>query len=243
MRVILFSSQTYDRDSFLGEPLPEGVELQFQPARLNLDTVALAEHHEVVCAFINDDLSAPVLEHLGCKVLVLCPTTEQMLFNQSVPNPNSQLQAKPACTRKLRRALADLISPRPLRSEPGEPLSSRAPRVLCVDDNPANLLLVQTLLEDMGAKVHAVESGYAAIDAVKQETFDLVLMDVQMPGMDGRQSTEAIRQWESERHGTPLPVVALTAHAMANEKRALLQSGMDDYLTKPISERQLAQVV
>lgn len=183
------------------------------------------------------------LEHLGCKVLVLCPTTEQMLFNQSVPNPNSQLQAKPACTRKLRRALADLISPRPSRSEPGEPLSSRAPRVLCVDDNPANLLLVQTLLEDMGAKVQAVESGYAAIDAVKQETFDLVLMDVQMPGMDGRQSTEAIRQWESERHGTPLPVVALTAHAMANEKRALLQSGMDDYLTKPISERQLAQVV
>ncbi|MEG8233779.1 response regulator [Pseudomonas orientalis] len=183
------------------------------------------------------------LEHLGCKVLVLCPTTEQMLFNQSVPNPNSQLQAKPACTRKLRRSLADLISPRPLRSEPGEPLSSRAPRVLCVDDNPANLLLVQTLLEDMGAKVMAVESGYAAIDAVKQETFDLVLMDVQMPGMDGRQSTEAIRQWESERHGTPLPVVALTAHAMANEKRALLQSGMDDYLTKPISERQLAQVV
>jgi len=68
-------------------------------------------------------------------------------------------------------------------------------------------------------------------------------MDVQMPGMDGRQSTEAIRQWESERHCTPLPIVALTAHAMANEKRALLQSGMDDYLTKPISERQLAQVV
>ena len=65
MRILLFSSQTYDRDSFLGEPLPPGLELQFQPARLNLDTVALAEHHEVVCAFINDDLSAPVLEHLA----------------------------------------------------------------------------------------------------------------------------------------------------------------------------------
>jgi len=183
------------------------------------------------------------LEHLGCKVLVLCPTTEQTLFHLSVPNPHSQLQAKPACTRKLRRALADLVNPRPLRNEPGEPLSSRAPRVLCVDDNPANLLLVQTLLEDMGAKVLAVESGYAAVKAVQKEAFDLVLMDVQMPGMDGRQSTEVIRQWENERHGTPLPIVALTAHAMANEKRALLQSGMDDYLTKPISERQLAQVV
>ncbi|VVO18368.1 response regulator [Pseudomonas fluorescens] len=183
------------------------------------------------------------LEHLGCKVLVLCPTTEQTLFHLSVPNPHSQLQAKPACTRKLRRALADLVNPRPLRNEPGEPLSSRAPRVLCVDDNPANLLLVQTLLEDMGAKVLAVESGFAAVKAVQKETFDMVLMDVQMPGMDGRQSTEMIRQWENERHGTPLPIVALTAHAMANEKRALLQSGMDDYLTKPISERQLAQVV
>ncbi|MGH8334974.1 MAG: response regulator, partial [Pseudomonas sp.] len=183
------------------------------------------------------------LEHLGCKVLVLCPTTEQTLFHLSVPNPHSQLQAKPACTRKLRRALSDLVNPRQHRSEPGEPVSSRAPKVLCVDDNPANLLLVQTLLEDMGAKVLAVESGYAAVKAVQTETFDLVLMDVQMPGMDGRQSTEAIRQWESERHCTPLPIVALTAHAMANEKRALLQSGMDDYLTKPISERQLAQVV
>jgi len=183
------------------------------------------------------------LEHLGCKVLVLCPTTEQTLFHLSVPNPHSQLQAKPACTRKLRRALSDLANPRQSRTESSEPLSSRAPKVLCVDDNPANLLLVQTLLEDMGAKVLAVESGYAAIKAVQNETFDLVLMDVQMPGMDGRQSTEAIRQWESERHCTPLPIVALTAHAMANEKRALLQSGMDDYLTKPISERQLAQVV
>ncbi|MCK9797546.1 response regulator [Pseudomonas sp. MAFF 302030] len=183
------------------------------------------------------------LEHLGCKVLVLCPTTEQTLFQLTVPNPHSQLQAKPACTRKLRRALSDLVIPRQVRNEPGEPLSSRAPRVLCVDDNPANLLLVQTLLEDMGAKVLAVDSGYAALKAIQTESFDLVMMDVQMPGMDGRQSTEAIRQWESERHGTPLPIVALTAHAMANEKRALLQSGMDDYLTKPISERQLAQVV
>lgn len=183
------------------------------------------------------------IEHLGCKVLVLCPTTEQTLFHLSVPNPHSQLQAKPACTRKLRRALADLINPRPMRNDPGEPLSSRAPKVLCVDDNPANLLLVQTLLEDMGAKVLAVESGYAAVKTVQTEAFDLILMDVQMPGMDGRQTTEVIRQWESERHSTPLPIVALTAHAMANEKRALLQSGMDDYLTKPISERQLAQVV
>jgi two-component system sensor histidine kinase BarA len=81
------------------------------------------------------------------------------------------------------------------------------------------------------------------VEAVQRERFDLVLMDVQMPGMDGTQATETIRRWESEQRIDPVPIVALTAHALANEKRALLQGGMDDYLTKPIGERQLTQVV
>ena len=183
------------------------------------------------------------IEQQGCRVLVLCPTTEQALFHDSVPDAHVQLQAKPACTRKLRRALADLVNPKQLRLPANGTPSERPPRVLCVDDNPANLLLVQTLLEDLGAQVVAVDSGSAAIRAVHHDSFDLVLMDVQMPGMDGRETTEKIRHWESGQPGNALPIVALTAHAMANEKRALLQSGMDDYLTKPISERQLAQVV
>lgn len=65
MRTLIFSSQTYDRDSFLAAQLPPDIELHFQPARLNLETVALADDHPVVCAFINDDLSAPVLEQLA----------------------------------------------------------------------------------------------------------------------------------------------------------------------------------
>ena len=65
MRTILFSSQTYDRDSFTAAVQPESVQLHFQPARLSLDTAALAHGYEVVCPFINDDLSAPVLEQLA----------------------------------------------------------------------------------------------------------------------------------------------------------------------------------
>ncbi|MDD0974527.1 response regulator [Pseudomonas fontis] len=184
------------------------------------------------------------LEHFACQALVLCPTTEQALYHPYLPNAHGQLHAKPPCTRKLRRALVDLVQPR--RSSSGEvriPTGQRLPKVLCVDDNPANLLLVQTLLEDLGAEVLAVDTGLAAIKAVQDDAFDLVLMDVQMPGMDGRECTEQIRRWETGQSGAALPIVALTAHAMANEKRALLHSGMDDYLTKPISERQLAQVV
>ena len=184
------------------------------------------------------------LEQRGCQALVLCPTIDQAAFHLVVPNPHSQLQAKPACNRTLRRVLTDLISPARPQPLPGTAaLQDRPPRILCVDDNPANLLLVQTLLEDMGALVQAVDSGQAALDAIQQRSLDLVLMDVQMPGMDGRETTERIRSWEAGRPGQPLPIVALTAHAMANEKRALLHSGMDDYLTKPISERQLSQVV
>jgi len=185
------------------------------------------------------------IEALGCKCVVLCPTTEQASYHDALPEAHSytQLQGKPACTRKLQRVLVELVRPNQAYAEPAAAAPSRAAQVLCVDDNPANLLLVKTLLGDMGADVVAVDNGPAALEAVKQHSFDLVLMDVQMPGMDGRQTTEAIRQWEQASSSTPLPIVALTAHALANEKRSLLQSGLDDYLTKPISDRQLAQVV
>src|SRR5690606_8832014 len=183
------------------------------------------------------------LDQLGCKALVLCPTTELGLFHESLPDAYTQLQAKPPCTRKLHKALVELVNPQRPVNEAVVIGDTRRPQILCVDDNPANLLLVQTLLDDLGAQVKAVDSGYAAIEAVQQGCFDLVFMDVQMPGMDGREATEAIRQWEIEEGRGATPIIALTAHALANEKRALLQSGMDDYLTKPINERQLAQVV
>ena len=219
-----------------------------------LEQVSQARHTEAIeLAVISASLAelppqqlAPRLwdlERLGCKALVLCPTTEQASYHEALPDSHLQLQAKPACTRKLLRGLAELLGPRQPTAQSQAIAPSRAPQILCVDDNPANLLLVRTLLDDLGAEVLAVDSGQAAVDAVQQQAFDLVFMDVQMPGMDGRQATEAIRRWEQERERSPLPIIALTAHALANEKRALLQSGMDDYLTKPINERQLAQVV
>ncbi|MGP0174522.1 response regulator [Pseudomonas sp. NCHU5208] len=184
------------------------------------------------------------LEQLGCKALVLCPTTELGQYHDALPDAHRQLQAKPPRTRQLHKTLMDMLCPqRQINESISSPGSSRQPHVLCVDDNPANLLLVQTLLEHLGAQVCAVDSGHAALETLQQRSFDLVFMDVQMPGMDGRQTTEAIRQWETTHSQPPTPIIALTAHALANEKRSLLQSGMDDYLTKPISERQLSQVV
>ncbi|MES2919599.1 MAG: response regulator [Pseudomonadota bacterium] len=117
-------------------------------------------------------------------------------------------------------------------------------RVLAVDDNPANLKLVCTLLADLQVEVAAASDGYEAIRLCKEIAFDLVYMDIQMPGLSGLEATRAIREHESASGARKrLPIVALTAHAMANEREALLKSGMDDYLTKPVQESQLAHML
>lgn len=229
-------------ESFAGlQPLLEAVSQQHQHERpLSLAVLGITAEQlppEALAQHIWD------LDRLGCKTLVLCPTTELGLFHESLPDAYTQLQAKPPCTRKLHKALVEMLCPQRAPGEPSAPVNGRRPQILCVDDNPANLLLVQTLLDDLGAQVTAVDSGFAAIEAVQHGSFDLVFMDVQMPGMDGRQATEAIRQWEGEQGRSATPIIALTAHALANEKRTLLQSGIDDYLTKPINERQLCQVI
>ncbi|WP_438800822.1 response regulator, partial [Acinetobacter baumannii] len=124
-----------------------------------------------------------------------------------------------------------------MTTTPPPPPPPRIVRVLVVDDQPlmrSGFSMMLSAEEDIEVVGDAAD-GAAAIEACRQLRPDVVLMDVQMPGMDGRQTTEAIRQWESSHGQAALPIIALTAHALANEKRALLQTGMDDYLTKPIT--------
>jgi PAS domain S-box-containing protein len=112
---------------------------------------------------------------------------------------------------------------------PPRPLS-----ILLAEDHPANRLLAVRLLERLGHRVRAVEDGRAAVQATQEERFDLVLMDVQMPELDGLDATRAIRAAESA-HTPRLPIVALTAHAFEHDRQRCLAAGMDGYLTKPIS--------
>ena len=109
--------------------------------------------------------------------------------------------------------------------------------ILAVDDYEPNLKLVKALLEGMNLKVHTAKSGSEALDAVKLHHFDLILMDIQMPEMDGVECTLAIRKLQGSSRRTP--VIALTAHALLSEREHLLSSGLDDYLTKPINEQEL----
>ncbi|HTX51208.1 MAG TPA: response regulator [Caulobacteraceae bacterium] len=111
-------------------------------------------------------------------------------------------------------------------------------RVLLAEDNPINAILATALLRREGAAVTHVENGEAALAALADDAFDLVLMDVRMPGLSGLETTRALRA-----RGVATPVVALTANAFDNDRRACLEAGMDDFLVKPLSPDALRNVL
>ncbi len=111
---------------------------------------------------------------------------------------------------------------------------------MAVDDNPANLKLIGTLLAEQVEHTLLCESGEEAIALARDNVLDLILMDIQMPNIDGIRTSELIHQMP---HHTSTPIVAVTAHAISGEREHLLQAGMDDYLAKPIDEAMLTRVL
>jgi CheY-like chemotaxis protein len=114
-------------------------------------------------------------------------------------------------------------------------------RVLVAEDNEVNQLLIQALLQDMGHHCDIVGNGREAVQQVQAMPYDLVLMDIQMPEMDGEAATRAIRNLPGP--AAHVPVIALTANAMLEDREAYLRSGMDDYVLKPVNPKQLAAAI
>jgi CheY-like chemotaxis protein len=112
-------------------------------------------------------------------------------------------------------------------------------RVLVVDDNPVNLLVAKRLVQQLGHEVVLAENGAEAVRCVEAGPLDLVLMDCQMPLMDGLEATRAIRAGPA----AGVPVVALTASALPEERQRCLDSGMDEMLTKPVQRRELEELL
>jgi len=116
-------------------------------------------------------------------------------------------------------------------------------RILVVEDNRVNqTVAVRTLLK-MGAHAEAVSDGEEAVERIKNHSFDLVLMDVQMPKMDGFETTQVIRTLEKENHQPRMPIIAMTAHALSGDRERCLEGGMDDYITKPINVADLSAAI
>jgi len=222
-------------------PGMDGVETA---ARLRATALRRPPHLLLATAYGDDDLVRRAAEGTFAAVLAK-PITPSSLHDRllevshaaragvSRPAELPSPAPEPSSAREPMQAAESPVSP-----EPEAPL--RGVHVLVVDDNEINLMIASEMLSSAGARVDTAEDGQDAVEQVRARAVDLVLMDMQMPVMDGLQATRLIRQMP-ERQG--LPVLAMTANAMAADRERCLQAGMDEVLTKPIDPAVLVDTV
>ncbi|CAH0990410.1 Signal transduction histidine-protein kinase BarA [Sinobacterium norvegicum] len=177
---------------------------------------------------------ANVNQRYNCRSVVLLPTAIGSHYESLFGQDQCIALSRPAPHAKLYQALDTISNDYDLIAAEFQQLSEDGVKfsVLAVDDNDSNLKLLLVLLEDLGMHVTLAHDGQQALDLCDQQRFDIILMDIQMPVVDGVQATRAIRIGNSPNRTTP--VIAVTAHAQAEEKRNLMQAGFNDHLSKPI---------
>jgi PAS domain S-box-containing protein len=144
---------------------------------------------------------------------------------------------------EIRALFTDLESGVAGPEEPDERPQDRPLRILLAEDNRVNQTVAVAMLAKRGHQVRVAVDGQEALDLLDDGDFDLVLMDVQMPVLDGITATALIREREAEGPGRRIPIIAMTAHAMAGDRERCLEAGMDDYVSKPIDARNLFEAI
>ncbi|MES2150274.1 MAG: response regulator [Pseudomonadota bacterium] len=164
----------------------------------------------------------------GVAYQLIKPVREGDLFECLATRPRAPLVAG-----------AQAVAP-PAAPQPPAPCGQRR-RVLLAEDNPVNVEVASAMLDGLGLDVHCACNGEEALQAARAERYELVLMDCQMPVMDGFAATAEIRRHEQQDGtGKALPIIAITANAMQGDRESCLAAGMDDYLSKPFTQQQLA---
>ena len=167
------------------------------------------------------------------------PARQSELFHAIVEAVSEQISSKPLDTR-----------PKPqLMMQPDQATpTANTPPILIAEDNEANRILTSEIIRLAGYRFKLVENGRLAVEAIKEEPFSLVLMDCQMPEMDGFEATRTIRRLEEERSKegeltSRVPIIALTANALKGDREQCLEAGMDDYISKPVEPQRLTETI
>ena len=182
---------------------------------------------------------------VGPHIMMLSSSDRRPTAHESGVDGIAEYLVKPVMREDLLKAMLKVLGqPLQAAAAPDRPLVGGLPplRILLAEDNPVNQKVAVLLLERQGHRVVLASNGVEALEAFARETIDLILMDVQMPNMDGYDAARAIRARERGT-GCRVPIVALTAHAMHGERQICIDAGMDDYLTKPIHPRSLYETL
>lgn len=186
-----------------------------------------------------------VINQTPCPVLILANSNSFDLPPLRLTYGGETLY-KPFSRDQLATSLDQLLLPALVPSKPADhpnlpPTESSVLKLLIVDDNAPNRELLKSMLESPTIHITAVESGHHALEFARNHNVDMVLMDIRMPGLDGVQTTHALRRLSST--WARCPIVAVTAHVLSSEREKWLAEGLDDVLIKPIDETQLHQLL
>ena len=177
-------------------------------------------------------ISRRLVEAMGGIIWVDSELEKGSTFHFSIPFQTSTVED---ITEIAKGGLTKFLEP---QSDP----NGRPPEILIVDDNRINQRLAQIMLEKRGCRVQTVADGRQALEAFKKKKYDLIFMDIEMPGLNGTDTSRIIRDIEGTT-GRRTPIVAMTAHAMKGDRERFLQAGMDDYLAKPVDVSSLQKMV
>ena len=172
---------------------------------------------------------------------VLVNTTYHKTHEQIINSGAIMCLAKPVCRKKLYNALTKISNTQNNKTETIARSKPTTINVLAVDDNEANLKLATALLKQIGVKATAVLTGKEALNLIEEQHFSLILMDINMPELNGIETAKIIRQSNSINNNTP--IVALSAHILASDREELFKAKINDYLTKPIDKYQLQAAI
>jgi two-component system sensor histidine kinase/response regulator len=184
--------------------------------------------------------------------LIMLTTRDHYKSNSETVQLFAAILAKPLRRSQLLNCITRAMTPAPeagleetaIRSAlPATATRTFVPKILLVEDNPVNREVAVGMLESLGCVAHAAENGWLALEAVNNDAYDAVLMDCQMPVMDGLTATTELRRREQNSGGARLPIIALTANVMEGDRERCLAAGMDDFLSKPFSQQQLAALL
>ncbi len=213
--------------------------------RLNIDAVVMAIKSELIGSSKCQRLVSQLVPH-GVPIIALVDSDREK-DRQALDSYGAAIcLSRPLNSMRLHKVLNNLLNGKKAdydeRDKQRSPSDQNmpAPSILVVDDSEPNQKMQVTLLNLLGLPTEGASSGPEAIERVAEGNFDMVFMDIQMPGMNGLEATQKIRQLPGKQ---ALPVVALTAHAMADERKELLRAGMNAYCTKPISTEELIECV